>query len=108
MYIETSASHDLMECLPTFDDMLSDLRELSVLNTESIELIKIIDIDPSYVTYDLQWRDNISCITKKLKSYDIFLAGRYGSWKYDSMEGAIIDGLASASLINGMIHGMRE
>jgi len=108
LYIETSAVHDRMEHLPTFEEMLSELEELSLLNTDSIELIKTVDIEPSYVTYDLHWRDNISYITKKLRSYNIFLAGRYGSWKYDSMEGAIIDGIATADLINNLINGKQD
>ncbi|RPH51162.1 MAG: FAD-dependent oxidoreductase [Desulfobacteraceae bacterium] len=108
LYIESASSHDLMESLPTFQEILSELRDLSIFNIDNIELIKIIDIEPAYVTCDLKWRDNISCISEKLKAYNVFLAGRYGSWKYDSMEGAIIDGIASANLISNFIDGIHD
>jgi protoporphyrinogen oxidase len=107
LYIESSSSNDLKGNLPTFQEMLSELRGLSIFNIDNIELIKIIDIEPAYVTYDLEWRNNVSCITEKLKTYNVFLAGRYGCWKYDSMEGAILDGIASANLISNLIDGIQ-
>lgn len=57
---------------------------------------KIISINHAYVIYDL-WREkNLPLIHKKLHELDIFSVGRYGEWKYSSMQEGVLDGKAIA------------
>jgi protoporphyrinogen oxidase len=74
--------------------------ELSLKETKKVlgiaesEIVteKIIYIDHAYVIYDF-WREkNLAKIHKKLNDTNIYSVGRYGEWKYSSMQEAVLDG----------------
>ncbi|MBN1913730.1 MAG: FAD-dependent oxidoreductase [Candidatus Omnitrophica bacterium] len=50
------------------------------------------DIEYGYPIYDKNYQRARSEIIEYLRQYDIFTCGRYGSWKYMSMEDALLDG----------------
>lgn len=51
-----------------------------------------IFIPHAYVIFD-QWRDeNLPNILQKLEEYSIFSVGRYGAWKYSSMQEGFLEG----------------
>lgn len=65
-----------------------------ILNIKENEILteKIINISHAYVIYDF-WREkNLQKLLNELKKYDIYSVGRYGEWKYSSMQEAILDG----------------
>jgi protoporphyrinogen oxidase len=53
---------------------------------------KILHLENAYVIYDA-WREkNLPLIHEALERQSIFSIGRYGAWKYSSMQEAILDG----------------
>lgn len=53
---------------------------------------KILEIDHAYVIYDA-WRDkNIGKLQDALNELDVHSVGRYGAWKYASMQEGVLDG----------------
>lgn len=65
-----------------------------VLKIEDKDILTecIIYIKHAYVIYN-QWRDqNISKIHNKLNKQNVYSVGRYGEWKYSSMQEAVLDG----------------
>jgi len=53
---------------------------------------KIIHIPHAYVIYN-SWRDrNVPRILQQLQEQSLFSIGRYGAWKYSSMQEAVLDG----------------
>lgn len=74
---------------------------LKLLSIDEKKIItkKTLHIDNAYVIYDL-WREkNIKKIHKLLNNLNIFSVGRYGEWKYSSMEEAFFDGKNTADKI---------
>jgi hypothetical protein len=60
---------------------------------------KIITIPHAYVIYD-RWRDaNINKLHDQLKEYAIHSVGRYGAWKYASMQEGVLDGKQIAETV---------
>ena len=55
-------------------------------------LIQKTTIDCAYVLMDHAYGEARQTIIDFLESIDIHSIGRYGSWTYDSMEGALIQG----------------
>lgn len=74
-------------------------RSKSLLRPESV--VRFVDVDfirHGYVLYDLARSQVLSNVLSVLGSLGIRSLGRYGLWKYDSMEGAIRDGLSVGRL----------
>ncbi|MFB0527099.1 MAG: NAD(P)/FAD-dependent oxidoreductase [bacterium] len=70
-----------------------DLIKAEILETEDeILLCKPIQIPYAYVIYDQNRDRNLEIIQDYLKEKDIYSVGRYGSWKYSTMEEAILEG----------------
>jgi len=74
---------------------------MEILNLKESDIIteKIIDISHAYVLYT-HWRErNVSKLLAQLATLNIFSTGRYGAWKYSSMQEAILDGKKTAESV---------
>lgn len=61
------------------------------LNKSNITTKNILNIEHAYVVYD-KWRQkNLNKILNQLKIFNIHSIGRYGAWKYSSMQEAVLD-----------------
>ncbi len=76
----------------TLDTALHATKKLFKLASHDIITEKIISIPHAYVIYDF-WREkNLPKIHETLRSDNIYSIGRYGAWKYSSMQEAVLDG----------------
>lgn len=81
---------------------LKQVKQLLNIQEHEILTEKIIDIKHAYVIYN-QWRDqNLPKILQTLADQQLYSCGRYGAWKYSSMQEAILDGKAVAEKL---VHG---
>lgn len=72
-----------------------------VLNFDKSDIAtkKILDIKHAYVLYTF-WREkNLPHLLNHLELLNIYSIGRYGAWKYSSMQEAIIDGKITAEKV---------
>lgn len=99
LYVETSRQNNQVDKLPEFKSIIEKVAHILSVNRDEVELIDTIDINPAYQVYDLLWEKNLGLVKEKLEGYNVFLAGRYGLWKYESMEDSIIDGISAADKI---------
>ncbi len=67
------------------------MKMFSIENSEIISKT-ITAIPHAYVIYDAWRENNIKTIHQRLNEQSIFSVGRYGEWKYSSMQEAILDG----------------
>ena len=94
-YIKKSP-HTLKKTLET---ALSTTKKLFKLQHEEIVTEKIITIPRAYVIYDF-WREkNLPKIHAQLAADNMYSIGRYGEWKYSSMQEAVLDGKKMAEHI---------
>lgn len=71
---------------------ISILRTLFDINATDIRTEYVMNIKHAYVIYDF-WREkNLSKIHARLQEKSVFSVGRYGEWKYSSMQEAVLDG----------------
>ena len=72
--------------------ILKNLIELKLINQEN-DLISssILRMNPAYVHIKKNTVQNVKKITNELKKKDVYTIGRYGQWKYCSIEDNIID-----------------
>ncbi|MEM6533437.1 MAG: FAD-dependent oxidoreductase [Myxococcota bacterium] len=99
-YVETS--HRRGETNPFSDqDILEGMRRVGLLlEKEEPVLFERMTIDCAYVIMDDNYGPARSRLLEWLKSQGILSVGRYGSWIYDSMEGAMVQGREAASALN--------
>lgn len=62
------------------------------IHQQEIMLTKILDMSHAYVIYD-HWREKyLPRLLHALEQEQIYCIGRYGAWKYSSMQEAILEG----------------
>ena len=67
-------------------------KELFAISDDEIVTEKIIPISHAYVIYDL-WREkNLPKLLNELEKESVYTIGRYGAWKYCSMQETLLDG----------------
>lgn len=72
----------------------NDLKKINVFTSDTkIKAKDVNDIKYAYPIYDANYSNSRERIITYLARNNIFSCGRYGSWRYLSMEGAILDGL---------------
>lgn len=78
-------------------DTVRNLKELSIIcDDEEIEACLPLDIKYGYVIFDEHRKRAVETIINYLIKFNIHSIGRYGSWKYMSMEDVILEGRDTA------------
>lgn len=105
LYIEIAYSKDK----PLTKDRVvlrikKDLEKVGILSKGLRTLAQDInDIKYGYPIYDINYRKSREKILKFLTGSGIIPCGRYGSWRYMSMEEAMLDGKRAADILSGKI-----
>ena len=72
-------------------------KKLFAFDYRDILTEKVINIDHAYVIYN-KWRDtHLPSLIAALEKRAVYSIGRYGAWKYSSMQDAVLDGKACAA-----------
>lgn len=80
--------------------IIRDLVKAKILTkNEKIETEDIVDIKYGYPIYDRNYKEATRIILDFFASYNIFCIGRYGKWKYMSMEDTILDAQNTVELL---------
>jgi len=69
-----------------------------IYKEDTIKAVDVVDIKYGYIIYDRNYRKSVSVILNFLAENDIFSIGRYGRWRYMSMEDVILDGKQTAQM----------
>lgn len=76
------------------------LRTMGILNgNQTIVHTKVLRLQPAYVVFDQRRNEAVKALQRQLRTWRIVSTGRYGGWKYSSMEDAIEDGRAAAEAV---------
>lgn len=76
----------------TLNSSVAITKKLFGISEQEVATEKIIPIKHAYVIYDF-WREkNLPKLLKRLEENQIYSIGRYGEWKYSSMQEAVLDG----------------
>lgn len=84
------------------NDALQSLVHCGMLKgTDRAMVESAVDIPCAYVIYDDFRKEHLPSIMNYLKSNAVWSIGRYGSWKYMSMEDVMIEGKVTAEVLRG-------
>lgn len=80
----------------TLAHSIQQTKKLFAIADQDIVTQKVMHISHAYVTYD-HWREqHLPALLDRLASENIYSVGRYGAWKYSSMQEAVLDGKKTA------------
>jgi len=83
-----------------FKKAVSDLKKAGILKSNDKIISKcLLDIPYAYVVYDKNKEPAFEKISGFLKKHSVRTTGRYGGWKYSTMEDAILEGMETAKLL---------
>lgn len=103
IYVEVAYSKDKpIDKNKIVSRIKKDLRKVGLLKKENdISCQDINDIKYGYPIYDLHYNEARAKILKYLNGNSIIPCGRYGSWRYMSMEEVLLDGKRAADILSG-------
>jgi protoporphyrinogen oxidase len=84
------------------ENVITGLKTCGFLRSRDQVMVRnVLDIPYAYIIHDDFRHRGLSKIMPYLASHGIFSTGRYGGWKYASMEDALLQGKEVAEAING-------
>ncbi|MFH1783002.1 MAG: FAD-dependent oxidoreductase [Candidatus Omnitrophota bacterium] len=93
MYVEISYRDRKIDIDKAISRTVKHLKALGMIREEGeIDLCLPVDIKYGYVIYDKFRNDAVKTIKDYLAGFNIHPIGRYGGWKYMSMEDVILEG----------------
>ncbi len=101
LYVEASYSNDKpLDKKGIISRIKNDLKKAGIITAQDEICVQDInDIKYGYPIYDKNYFLSRREILNYLSENNIISAGRYGSWRYFSMEGAILDGRGAAKSV---------
>jgi protoporphyrinogen oxidase len=85
-------------------ESLPDMFAFLGIKENNVATQRLLHLEHAYVIYD-QWREkNLSTLLSTLENINVYSIGRYGGWKYSSMQEAVIDGKMTAENIFKIIN----
>lgn len=105
LFAEVAYQHHATPSIEALTDAtIAALAKLFTFSSNDIVLHKNLILNHAYVIYDA-WRErNIARLLAQLSQMSVYSVGRYGAWKYASMEEALIDGKDVSERILGAIN----
>ena len=89
----------------TVQAAINSTRKLLHISDAQVITQRTMYISHAYVIFDF-WREkHLPKIHATLNAKSIHSIGRYGAWKYSSMQEAVLDGKAMAEKVQGEVHG---
>lgn len=93
LYVEIGFSHDaeIPDTQMLLQRTLDDLRQVGVLTTQQLVAHQELVMDPAYVHITQQSEADKAAKMALLAQHDVYSIGRYGAWKYCSLEDNLND-----------------
>lgn len=89
----------------TVRDAIKSSQQLLNISDAQVITERTMHISHAYVIYDF-WREKkLPLLHTALESKNVYSIGRYGAWKYSSMQEAVLDGKTMAETITGKDYG---
>lgn len=101
LYAEVAYSNEKpMDRNKIISQIIKDLKRVGILRLEDRICVQDVnDIKYGYPIYDFNYKASREKILRYLLQNHIISCGRYGSWQYMTMEGALLDGERAVNII---------
>lgn len=91
LYVEIGYKSDaIIDIERELENTLENLRKVKIITDHRLLSYCALTIDPAYVHISKDSKSYVEYLTTQLESDNVYLAGRYGTWTYCSMEDAML------------------
>ncbi len=92
LYVEISLeSNEEYDANSLLEQTLSDLRGVGLVKNQKLMSWKAVILDPAYVHINAKAQKDFASKSVCLKDFGVYTVGRYGGWRYCSIEDNIIE-----------------
>lgn len=81
-------------------DTIENLKKMGVINDHKLIAYSHVIMNPAYVHISGEGKNIKEIKKKEFEKQDIYTIGRYGDWKYCSIEDSIVDAISLAKKLN--------
>ena len=82
-------------------ETLKNLKMMKIIDDHRLVDYQALVMNPAYVHITEKGKKTVQQLKEQLKEKGVYLTGRYGSWKYCSIEDCMIDAFHIAEEIDG-------
>lgn len=104
MYIEIGYAKDDVitpqEISQQLELTLENIKKMGITTNHKLVDYRAVVMNPAYVHITKQGLAVVSEFKKKLNEQDVYTVGRYGNWKYCSIEDCMVDSISAFNKIN--------
>lgn len=101
LYVEIGFDSDrILDIDQEFEKVINGLKQCNIITNQVVREYEYVIMNPGYVHIKPDTVEVLSKLQNKLEKYNIFTAGRYGKWKYCSIEESMIDAYSLAKRFN--------
>lgn len=101
MYIEIGFnSNDKINIEREMNETLINLKRLGIIDDHKLIASTYIIMNPAYVHISNQSQDIKNLIKGQYQRFGVYTIGRYGDWKYCSIEDSILDAINLSKMLN--------
>lgn len=94
LYVEIGYNHiDEVNVQEQLELTLKNLKKVNIIDDHKLISYKEIIMNPAYVHIDNNLAENKKAIKSELSSLGVYSIGRYGDWKYCSIEDSMLDAI---------------
>ena len=98
LYVEVSLKpEEAIDAESKIPQIINELKEMEIIEDHKLISYSIIEMDPAYVHVSNESGYFVNKIKNQLRKNDIYTIGRYGGWRYCSIEDCIIEAKNLAS-----------
>ena len=105
MYIEIGYPKDVQlsqnEIERQLEETINNLKKMGIIDSHNLIDYQSIIMNPAYVHITQEGLKTVNNIKNTLISQNVFFVGRYGDWKYCSIEDCMTDSLRTIEYIEG-------
>lgn len=84
---------------------LSNLQKMEIITTHKLVDYQAIVMNPAYVHITKRGQKEVADFKKHLEEQNVYTIGRYGDWKYCSIEDCMVDSLKIIEYITNRVKG---
>lgn len=100
LYVEIGyGSREEISIEETLEAVLSDLKECGIITNHELCAWNYVEMNPAYVHVTKDTNAYLEKIFAQLKKRDVYSIGRYGGWKYCSIEDCMLEAITLAEQV---------